>query len=65
MERIPIWEKEVLTLDEASAYSNIGVNTLRKISNGNCPFVLWIGTKRLIKRKAFEKYLQESFLIDT
>ncbi|WP_418374648.1 excisionase [Agathobaculum sp.] len=26
-------------------------------------FVLWVGTRRLIKRKAFEAYLQNEFSI--
>lgn len=61
---VPIWEKTNLTLEEASAYSGIGVNKLREISNGNsCPFVLWVGSKRLIKRKQLDKYLDQAFSI--
>ena len=49
---IPIWEKANLTLEEAAAYSNIGINRLRELSDGDqCPFVLFVGNKRLIKRK--------------
>ena len=56
--RVPIWEKMNLTLDEAAEYSNIGVNKLREISNlPNCPFVVYVGRKRLIRRKEFEKYI--------
>lgn len=52
MKEIPIWEKSNLTLEEAAAYSGIGINKLRKLSdNEQCQFVLWIGSKRLIKRK--------------
>ena len=48
---VPIWEKSNLTLEEAAAYFNIGVNKIREISNDdNCTFVLWVGNKRLIKR---------------
>ena len=51
---VPVWEKANLTLEEAAAYSNIGINRLRDISDDqNCPFVLWVGSKRLIKRKPF------------
>ena len=57
---IPIWEKSNLTLEEASAYSNIGVNKLRELSdNKNCDFVLWVVSKRLIKRKLFDKYIEQ------
>lgn len=56
--QVPIWEKAALTLEEAAAYSNIGVNKLREMTNDdNCSFVFWIGTKRLIKRKLFEKHI--------
>jgi hypothetical protein len=56
MEKIPIWEKSNLTLEEASAYFGIGINKLREISNQkDCVFVLWVGNKRLIKRKELEK----------
>ena len=49
---VPIWEKSNLTLEEAAAYSGIGINKLRKLSNSeSCPFVLWVGSKRLIKRR--------------
>ena len=51
MKEVPIWEKSNLTLEEAAAYSSIGVNKIRELSNDeNCPFVLWVGSKRLIKR---------------
>lgn len=43
---IPIWEKVNLTLEEYAAYSGIGINKLRELSNDeHCPFVLWVGTK--------------------
>ena len=57
---VPIWEKANLTIEEAAAYFGIGTNKLREItSNPDCEFVIWIGTKRLIKRKKFEKYLED------
>ena len=44
MLKIPIWEKSNLTLEEASAYSGVGINKLRELSNErNCSFVLWVG----------------------
>ena len=61
---IPIWEKSNLTLEEASAYSGIGINKLRELSdNKNCGFVLWVGSKRLIKRKLFDKYIEQFYSI--
>ena len=61
---VPIWEKSNLTLEEASAYFGIGINTLRRISDGeNCDFVIWCGNKRLIKRKMLDKYLEKTYSI--
>ena len=61
---IPLSEKANLSLEEAAAYFGIGINKLRDISNNDdCPFVLWNGNKRLIKRKALEKYLDNSYSI--
>lgn len=43
---VPIWEKSNLTLEEAAAYFNIGINKLREVTNrDDCPFVLWCGSK--------------------
>lgn len=59
--KVPIWEKATMTLEEAAAYSSIGVHKLRAITNNHdCPFVLWNGTRRLIKRKLFDQYLERS-----
>lgn len=54
MKEIPFWEKSNLTLEEAAAYSGIGVNKLRELTNEEgCEFVLWVGSKRLIKKQKF------------
>ena len=62
---VPIWEKSNLTLEEAAAYYNIGINKLRELTNTEeCEkYVLWVGTKRLIKRRLFDKYLSEAYSI--
>lgn len=53
-----------MTLEEAAVYFGIGVNKLREISDEeDCQFVLWVGSKRLIKKKALEKYLEQEFSI--
>ena len=55
----PIWEKANLTISEAVIYFNIGENTLRAIlDKPDSTFVLNVGKKKLIKRKEFEKWLQ-------
>lgn len=62
--QVPVWEKANLSLEEAADYFGIGINKLRDMTNEqDCKFVLWNGNKRMIKRKVFEKYLEESFSI--
>lgn len=57
-ERIPIYQKLNLTKEEASEYSNIGMTKLDSmLREPNCPFVLFVGSKKLIKRREFEEYL--------
>ena len=59
---VPIWEKSNLTVEEAAAYSGIGMSKIRELSNDDrCPFVLWIGSKRMIKRKKFDEYTEKMF----
>ena len=61
---IPIWEKSNLSLEEAAAYSGIGVNKLRDMTNTeSCKFVLWVGNKRLIKRRLFDQYIEQVYSV--
>lgn len=64
MKEIPIWQKSNLSLEEAAAYSGIGVNKLRDITNDeSCEFVLWVGNKRLIKRRLFDLFIEQAYSI--
>ena len=64
MKEIPIWQKSNLSLEEAAAYSWIGVNKLRDITNDeSCKFVLWVGNKRLIKRRLFDLFIEQAYSI--
>lgn len=61
---IPIWEKLLLTTDEAMEYTGIGRDKLRELSEGNCQdCVVWIGRRRLFKRKKLEEYLEQAYSI--
>ena len=58
--RVPIWRKAAITIDEAAEYSNIGKQTLKEIiSQKGCPFVFRVGRKRLIKRVLFDEYINQ------
>ena len=64
MEKVPIWQKANLSMEEAASYFGIGINKLREMTNDeNCPFVLWNGSKRMIKRRALEQYLEHAYSI--
>ena len=61
---LSIAEKSLLTAEEAAEYFNIGVNKIRIMTNDeNCPFVLWSGNRRLIKRETFEEFLYRQYSI--
>ncbi len=48
---VPIWERVTITLEEAAAYTGIGVCKLREMSNEpGCDYVIWVGGRRLFKR---------------
>lgn len=56
---VGVSEKLLLTIVEANAISGIGLNKLRQITNDpRCPFVFYVGSRKMIKRKAFEKFLE-------
>ena len=63
-ERVPIHLKVTLTIREAAEYSNIGINKIDSLlRTPNCPFVLYVGTKKLVKRKEFEEFLSQRLII--
>lgn len=61
---VPINQKCLLTLEEAAKYTGLGLQKLRDISNeDNCNFVLWNGSKRMLKRVKLEEYLNKTYSI--
>ena len=62
---VPIWKKHLLTIDEAALYTNIGQNRIAAmLRKPNCPFVIYVGRKKLVKRIEFEKFLAENIELD-
>ena len=56
---VPIWYKTNLTVDEAVEYSGISREWIWKMtSHYDCPFVLRLGHRRLVKRRAFDEYIK-------
>ena len=63
-ERVPIYQKMALTIREAAEYSNIGINKIDDmLKQPGCPFVLYIGKRKLVKRKEFESYISRKVAI--
>lgn len=61
---LPIDRKLALTIREAAEYSNIDINKIDwLLRQRDCPFVLYIGTKKLVKRREFEAYISSSYAI--
>ena len=61
---VPVWEKELLSVKEAAAYFGIGENKIREMTDGQtCQYVLWVGNKRLIKRRLFQQVLEQHYSI--
>ena len=61
---VPIHLKMTLTTKEAAEYSNIGINKIDSmLRTPNCPFVLFVGTKKLVKRWEFEQYISRTMAI--
>ena len=59
-----IWEKKWLTLEEAAAYSGIGRNKIRELSQQkNCPFAIWLGGKVYIIREKLDDFTDKQFRI--
>ena len=64
IESVPIHLKVTLTIKEAAEYSNIGMNKIDSMLRmKGCPFVLYVGSKKLVKRKEFEAYLSQTLII--
>ena len=61
---VPVWEKAMLSLEEAIAYTGIGRDKLCELADQeNCEFVLWLGNKRLFKRKKLDEFIEKTYSI--
>ncbi len=59
MGEVPIWHKQNLSVNEAVTYSGIGENRLRElIAQHGDKFALRAGKKILVKRKAFDAFIE-------
>ncbi len=61
-DKIPVWKRYVLTIEEAANYYHIGENKLRIIANEHpeADFVIMNGNRILFKRQKFEEFLDKA-----
>ena len=61
---VPIWEKYMLTVDEAVQYFGIGEKKIRMLISENTDtdycFTVQVGNKSLINRHKFEEFLNQT-----
>lgn len=61
---VPIWERSLLTINEAADYTGIGINKLRRLSEKrNSNLVIWVGSRRMFKRRKLDEYLDNAVSI--
>ena len=59
---IPVWERVTLTVQEAVDYTGIGRDKRYELTDrDDCEFVLRVGSRRLLKRKKLEEYIEKTF----
>lgn len=61
-DNVPIWEKYILSINEAAEYFNIGEKKLRKLADDyfDQGFVLMNAGRKMIKRKKFEEFINDT-----
>ena len=61
---VELKDKKLLSVGEAADLFGIGRNKIRELSSDfDCPFVIWIGGHRRIKREAFEEFIMRQYSI--
>lgn len=54
---VPVWERITIS-------SGIGVRKLRDMTDKpECNYVIWVGNRRMIKRKKFDEYLESAYSV--
>ena len=58
---VPVWERITISLEEAAAYSGIGVRKLRDMTDKpECNYVIWVGSGKSSMNTLSRPILYES-----
>ena len=58
---VPLEQRILLTIPEAAKYTGIGVNRLRRLANKrNSKLIIWVGARKMFKRKQLDEYLENA-----
>jgi len=61
---VPLSEKTLLTVKEATAHTGVGQNRLRRIGKSKIgDIALWDGNKLMFNREKLDRYLSKSYSI--
>lgn len=64
MEKVPINQKVLLTINEAAEYIGVGHTAIRKFLDGReDEFCVLVGNRRLIKREKFVEYIKDKVTV--
>lgn len=64
LDLVPVFQKCLLSIDEAVAYTGLGRHTLLDLAdNDDLGLVVWSGRKRLYKRKKLEEYIDTIYSV--
>lgn len=58
-ETLPMCERKLLTVNEASAYSGLGINYIERLLKENSRLMVRVGGcgRKMVRREAFDNYI--------
>ena len=58
---IPLWLKPTMSVTEAAIYTGLSANKIYEMtSDEKCPFVIWVGSRRVIKENRLKNIWKDS-----
>lgn len=61
--KVKLKDKPLLTILEAAEYFGIGKNKIYDLTNKKEDLILWVGSKRLVKKDLLLEYLMKEYSI--